>query len=107
MADKLLVDCETGDATSVPLTSDEVAERDAALVTEQQRTDRETVERASLATIEQRLDAALDQLRTFVNSPKPATAAAQASAAYDAVKLVARVVIWVVRLVRRRLDGVD
>lgn len=58
-------------------------------------------------TVNTRLDEALATLATFVASAKPSTAAAQASAAYDATKLLARVAIGLIRLLRRRLDSAD
>lgn len=65
------------------------------------------IEETNEATINDRLDQALTALGNHVTRAKPATAAAQASAAYDATVLLARVAISLVRLVRRRLEAVE
>ena len=62
---------------------------------------------ANTITIDERLGTALEQLRTFTTATKPSTAAAQASAAYDAVRLCARVLVGLIRLHLRRLDSAD
>lgn len=62
---------------------------------------------ANEAAINDRLDQAIAALRSHVDRAKPSTAAAQASAAYDATVLLCRVAIGVIRIMRRRLDGTD
>lgn len=58
-------------------------------------------------TLRTQVESALAQLRAFVTATKPSTAAAQASAAYDASRLCARVLVGLIRLHLRRLDAVD
>lgn len=58
-------------------------------------------------TIRERALAALAANRTFIQSAKPSTAAAQASAAYDQAKAQARQLNGVIRLLLGVLDGVE
>jgi hypothetical protein len=62
---------------------------------------------ANAAAVDDRLATALTNLRAFIDAPKPGTAALQASAAYDATKLCCRVLVGLIRLRLRRLDGTD
>jgi hypothetical protein len=58
-------------------------------------------------TIRDRAVAALATNKAFIDSAKPGTAAAQASAAYDQTKALTRQVNGLIRLVLGRLDGTD
>lgn len=66
-----------------------------------------TPEEATARALDARLDQALTQLQIAVSAAKPATAAAQASAAYETSRLCARVLVGLVRLHLRRLDSAD
>lgn len=66
-----------------------------------------TPEQVNDETIRSQALAALTTNRAFITTAKPSTAAAQASAAYDAAKAQARQNNGVIRLLLGLLDGTD
>lgn len=107
MADRLVVDCSTGEEEARPLTPEEEAEAvELSEKAEDERRD-ESARTTIATTLDSRLADALAALRNFVDSPKPSTAAAQASAAYDAAKLLSRLMVALVRHRLGRYDATD
>lgn len=108
MADtKVVVDCEAKTVQESVLTAAEQTALDAFRVSQTAvRATRQTSD-ANSATIRQ---AALDALavnKAFYTLAKPATAAAQASAAFDAAQKLAKQQNGIIRLLLNQLDASD
>ena len=102
MADKLIVDADTGETTTVPLTAEEQAERDAMAVEYEQQRQAEGTRTANRQTIEDAARKALASNRTYLglSSPTNAQNAAQ-------LKALTRQVNGLIRLALSELDAAD
>lgn len=74
MADKLIVDCTTGDETTEPLTAAEQAERTAAATAAKAAEDAQAAADANAATLRQRAAAALAANDAYLALASPTAA---------------------------------
>lgn len=98
MADALVVNVADGTESARPLTTEEQQAR----VADEAAADAAVLERANESTIASQLDQALDAMRTHVQ--RGTFTATQRD---NALLLVLRVCIGLVRLTRRRLESAD
>lgn len=102
MSDHYVIDCESGETASVPLTDEELAAQAAAAQAAQAAEQIQVVEQTNETTLRSQADAALATNRAFLalGSPNNAQTLAQ-------VKALTRQNIGIIRLLLRKLDGTD
>lgn len=103
MGTKTVIDCETGKTTEVEQTPTEIAQAAADRAAAQAAATAQAALDTTEATARADADQALDGLRLIANSTGTLTGA-QLS---NAVRLLAKVAIRLVRLQLRKLDGAD
>ena len=98
------VDCSTGTVTHVPLTAEQIAERQAARVSAQQAEAIEATQDRNRRTIEQRLTDDLAAMQAIIDTPNQSM---DTAALRKAAKDQARALRRLIRLQLRLLDGTD
>lgn len=102
MADKLIVDCSTGEQSTAPLTAAETAERQQMATADAAFQQQVVTARTNRSAIEDAARVALTTNRTYIGKASPSAAETTAE-----VKALARQNNGIIRLLLGLLDGTD